>query len=61
MADAFHLLPVFPNSKLEHVERVFPTISSMLSVCEIPALSLCSAYKPQCVSGLVAFILEVKK
>lgn len=51
----------FPNSKLEHVERWFSIISPILSVCNTPVLTLCSDSKPQCVSGLVVFILEVKK
>lgn len=43
-----------------HIEWAF-TISTVLSLCNIPALTLCSDYKPQSVSGLAAFMLEGKK
>lgn len=52
---------LFSQNKLEHAERSFFIISATLSVWNIPALTLCCDYNPQCVSGLVAFILEVEK
>lgn len=57
----FSPVSCFPNNKLEHVERTFLIISLVLSVCNVPALTLCSDCKPQCGSGLNVFMLELKK